>query len=409
MRCEIVAVGTELLLGANLDTNSQWIANQLTLSGIDSYFHTSVGDNHQRIVSTLRLALQRSDAVIVTGGLGPTQDDITRAAIAEVMGVELFRDPEQVDRIRDIFATRNRVMSENNLLQADRPVGSTLIPQSGGTAPGLICPVGDQVIYAVPGVPWEMKEMVSETIIPDLVRRSGETAVIRTRTIRTWGAGESQVAEMIAGRVEALDASGRATIAFLAKGIDGIHVRVSTKAPTVAEADAILAEEEKLLVDILGDLIFGYDDQSMETVVGAHLAATGLTLGLAESLTGGLITERLTEIPGASKWLRGCIVSYASEVKHLVLRVPDGPVVSETAARAMAVNARQVLAADVALSVTGVAGPTKQDDQPVGTVFVGIALADGSSDVVELHLNGDRQRIREYTCINALNELRKRL
>jgi nicotinamide-nucleotide amidase len=229
MRCEVVAVGTELLLGANLDTNSQWIAEQLTVSGIDSFFHTSVGDNHARIVSTVQLALSRSDAVIVTGGLGPTQDDITRAAIAEVMGVSLFRDDEQVERIRSIFAARNRVMSENNLLQADRPVGSTLIPQSGGTAPGLICPVGDGVVYAVPGVPWEMKQMVSETIIPDLVRRSGEVAVIRTRTIKTWGAGESQIAEIVAPRVDTLDASGRATIAFLDKSSNGCGCRRNSR------------------------------------------------------------------------------------------------------------------------------------------------------------------------------------
>ena len=409
MQCEVVAVGTELLLGANLDTNSQWIGEQLTLAGIDSYFHTSVGDNHDRIVATLRLALSRSDAVIVTGGLGPTQDDITRVAIADVMGVELFRDDEQVQRIRDLFAQRNRVMSQNNLLQADRPVGSTLIVQSRGTAPGLICPIGDRVIYAVPGVPCEMKEMVTGTIVPDLVRRSGEVTVIRTRTIRTWGTAESTIAEMVAPRVESLDASGVATIAFLAKGIEGIHVRISTKAPNVLEADAILATEEKQLVDILGDLVFGFDDDTMESVVGNLLLERQLTLGLAESLTGGLIAQRLTGIPGSSAWFRGSIVSYSSDVKHLVLRVPDGPVVSEQAARAMAVNARTVLASDVALSVTGVAGPDTQDDQPVGTVFVGISLPDGSSDVVKLQLFGDRQRIREFTCISALNELRKRL
>jgi nicotinamide-nucleotide amidase len=182
-----------------------------------------------------------------------------------------------------------------------------------------------------------------------------------------------------------------------------------TKAATVADAGAILDDEVKLLVDILGDLVFGFDDETMESIIGSLMLERGWTFGLAESLTGGLIAQRVTEVPGSSKWFRGCIVSYASEVKHVVLRIPDGPVVSERSARAMAVSARQILASDVALSVTGVAGPDTQDDQPVGTVFVGMAFADGSSEVLELHLNGDRQRIREYTCINALNELRKRL
>lgn len=409
MKCEVVAVGTELLLGSNIDTNSAWISEQIATHGIDCFFHTSVGDNHERIVTTLRLALSRSDAVIVTGGLGATQDDITRVAIAEVMGVELFRDSEQVQRIQEMFAKRNRVMSQNNMLQADRPVGSSVIPQTRGTAPGLVCPVGEQVIFAVPGVPWEMKEMVKNTVVPELVRRSGVSAVIRTRTLRTWGVAESTIAEMVAPRVAALDESGAAAISFLAKGIDGIHVCISTKAANVAEADAVIAAEEKELRAILGDLIFGVDDESMEAIIATALLEKGLTLGLAESLTGGLISQRMTEAQGASKFFRGGVVSYASDVKHSLLRVPSGPVVSEPAARAMAVNARSVLDADVAVSVTGVAGPDTQDGQPVGTVFCGIALPDGTSDVIEFHLPGDRQRIREYTCINALNELRKRL
>jgi nicotinamide-nucleotide amidase len=402
-------VGTELLLGSNVDTNSAWISEQLAQHGVDCYFHTSVGDNHERIVATLRLALSRSDAVIVSGGLGATQDDITRAAVAEVMGVDLFRDNELVQRIQEMFERRKRPMSQNNLFQADRPVGSLVIPQTRGTAPGLICPVGEKVIYAVPGVPWEMKEMVEHFIIPDLVRRSGTTAVIRTRALRTWGVAESTVAEMVAPRVEALDASGLATISFLAKGIEGIHVRISTKAASAVEADEIIDAEEKELRAILGDLVFGVDDESMEAVIAAALLEKKYTLGLAESLTGGLIAQRMTEAQGASLFFRGCIVSYASEVKYSVLNVPEGPVVCEEAARAMALNTRRVLGSDVAVAVTGVAGPDTQDGQPVGTVFVGIALPDGGSDVIEFHLPGDRQRIREYTCINALNELRKRI
>lgn len=409
MRCEIVAVGTEILLGSNLDTNSQWISEQLAISGIDCGFHTSVGDNHEDIVSVLRVALSRCDAVIVTGGLGATQDDITRDAIAEVMGVALERDAEQEHRIRSIFAARNREMSANNLLQADRPVGATFIQQNNGTAPGLICPVGDRVIYAVPGVPWEMQGMITDCIIPDLVSRSGEEAVVRTRTLRTWGEPESIIAERCAPRFEAVAGSENAAISYLAKGVEGIHVRVTVKAGSVEDADAQLDAEERELRRVLGDLVFGVDEETMETVIGGLLQKRGWTLGLAESLTGGLITSRLTNAIGASKFLRGAVVSYASDVKFSVLDVPEGPVVSLPAARAMALGAREVLETDVALSVTGVAGPDTQDGQPVGTVFVGMAFADGSADVLSLKLNGDRQRIRELTCINALNELRKRL
>src|SRR4051794_28078218 len=190
MRCDVVAVGTELLLGQIVDTNSSWIGEQLALAGIDSLFQTKVGDNLDRIVAALRVALERSDAVIVCGGLGPTQDDITREAIAEVMGVELVRDDELVDRIRDKFGARGREMAANNLRQADVPVGARAIEHQPGTAPGLICPVGDKVLYAVPGVPYEMQEMVTQGVIPDLQERTGTRAAIVSRVLRTWGMAE---------------------------------------------------------------------------------------------------------------------------------------------------------------------------------------------------------------------------
>src|SRR4051794_5657944 len=202
MRCEVVAVGTELLLGQIVDTNSSWIGQQLAWAGIDSVFQTKVGDNAERIAAALRLALSRADAVIVCGGLGPTQDDITRDVIAGVLGVPLRRDPDLEDRITAMFSSRFRTMPANNLRQADVPEGARIMAQMPGPAPGLVCPVGDpearpgQVIYAVPGVPYEMKEMVAGTVIPDLRRRSGDTAVIRSRTLRTWGQSESGLAEV---------------------------------------------------------------------------------------------------------------------------------------------------------------------------------------------------------------------
>ena len=409
MHCEVVAVGTELLLGQIVDTNSSWIGSRLAEAGIDSHFQTKVGDNHQRIVDALRLALSRSDAVICCGGLGPTQDDITRDALAEVMGVSLERDEEMVAFIAELFSARGREMPPSNALQADKPVGASYIPQQRGTAPGLICPVGDKVIYAVPGVPYEMEDMMDRAIVPDLVRRAGSTAVIRSRVLRTWGLSESALAELVAPRFAALEGvAGAPTIAFLASGMAGIKVRVTVKAGSPAAADEMLSEEEARLRALIGDIVFGVDDDTMASVVASQLVGAGLTLGVAESLTGGMIGVQLTDVPGASGWFRGSIVTYASEVKFDVLGLPEGPVVSSSAAEAMALGAARVLGASVGLGVTGVAGPTEQDGMPVGTVFVGVALG---SEVVatEMHLPGDRSRIRQYATISALDQLRRSL
>ncbi|MBV8295601.1 MAG: competence/damage-inducible protein A, partial [Acidimicrobiia bacterium] len=202
MRCEVVAVGTELLLGQIVDTNSAWIGEHLALIGVDSHFQTKVGDNQARIVLAIRSALARSDAVVVCGGLGPTQDDITRDAIAEVMKIPLVRDASMIETIRGFFGARGREMADSNMRQADLPEGATFIPQRRGTAPGLICPVGHKVVYAVPGVPHEMVEMMERAVLPDLKARSGEDAVILSRTLRTWGLAESTLAEMISSRVD---------------------------------------------------------------------------------------------------------------------------------------------------------------------------------------------------------------
>ena len=415
MRVEIVAVGTELLLGQIPDTNSQWLGEHLAANGIASHFHQHVGDNHERIVLAFRTALARSDALIVCGGLGPTQDDITRAALAEVMNVPLERHDEIVEVIRRAFSSRGRSMPDNNLLQADVPRGATIIPQTRGTAPGLICPLGLKVIYAVPGVPYEMSDMFARAILPDLLerqRQTGETGVIKSKVLRTWGASESGLAEAVAERFDALELGGRVTIAFLASGIEGIKVRLTAKGHDDADATALLASEEKavsaLIEEKLGDIIFSANDESMEEVVAKLLSSRPTTLAVAESLTGGLIASRLVNVPGASSWFRGGIVSYASQVKFDLLAVPEGPVVSAEAAEAMATGVRGLLNADVGLSVTGVAGPDEQDDQPPGTVFVGLSLADRTTHV-SLRLPGDRARVRSYAAISALDVLRRSL
>ncbi|HUU72543.1 MAG TPA: competence/damage-inducible protein A [Burkholderiales bacterium] len=408
MRCEVIAIGTELLLGQIVDTNSSWMGEHLALAGIDSHFQTKVGDNLERIVSSIHLGLERSDAVILCGGLGPTQDDITREAIAQVMGVTLVRRPEIGERIRAMFASRGRTMSDNNLRQADVPEGATVIEQMPGTAPGLVCPVNDKVIYAVPGVPHEMREMFAGTIIPDLQKRTGLTQVISSRVLRTWGHTESGLAEMLAGRIDELDGLGNPTLAFQASGIEGIKVRITSKAGSADEAAAILADEEARLRATLGDVVFGIDGETMESVVIDMLRDKGLTLGIAESLTGGLMGARFTAVPGASDVFRGGVVSYASDVKFSLLGVPEGPVVTAQAAQAMAEGARRALGADVGLATTGVAGPAEQEGQPVGTVFLGLAM-DGGCEAQQVKLPGDRLRIRQYAVISAVNLLRKRL
>ena len=405
MRCEVVAVGTELLLGQIIDSNSAWIGGRLALAGIDSHFQTKVGDNLGRIVAAIRQALERSDAVIVCGGLGPTQDDITREAIALVLDVKLIRNAEMAERIRALFASRGREMAANNLRQADLPEGAAFIPEMPGTAPGLICPLGRQVIYAVPGVPHEMRTMVDTAVLPDLQRRAGVRAAIRSRVLRTWGHTESGLAELLGPRMLELDALGNPTLAFQASGIEGIKVRITAKAGTDAAADAILAEEEVRLRDLLGDYVFGTDEETMESVVLDMLRARGLCLALAESVTGGLVGSRLSAITGAGDVLRGGVVAYASDVKFALLGVPEGPVVTAAAAEAMAAGVRRLLGADVGLATTGVAGPTEQEGQPVGTVFLGLAQGERTRSTV-VRLPGDRNRIRQYGVISLLNFLR---
>jgi len=416
MRVEVLAVGTELLLGQIVDTNSAWLGEQLALAGVDSHFHQGVGDNQARIVLALRAALARSDGVVVCGGLGPTHDDITRQAIAEVMNVALVRDTAIVERIAAMFRSRGRDMPESNNRQADVPVGATPIPQQLGTAPGLICPVGHKVVYALPGVPYELTEMFARGVLPDLRQRAeaaGETpAVIASRVVRTWGMSESGLAEVLAPRIDALDAAGgNPTIAFLASGIEGIKVRITAKAPATAADSAVgmLDAEEAEVRALVGEAVFGVDDDTMETVVAGMLAERGLTLGLAESLTGGLVASRLVGVPGASDWFRGSVVSYASEVKFTVLGLAEGPVVNEPAARAMADAACRVLGADVGLALTGVAGPDSQEGVAPGTVVVGLALPGRPTESLEFHLPGDRERVRQYAAISALDLLRRRM
>ena len=412
MRCDVVAVGTELLLGQIVDSNSAWLGERLAANGINSLLQVKVGDNLGRVESVLRNTLADADAVIMCGGLGPTHDDLTREAIAAVMGVDLRPDDAVAEVIANMFASRGRYMAANNLRQALVPEGATIIPQTRGTAPGLICPVTvagvDKVVYAVPGVPHEMKEMVERAVLPDLRRRSGDTGVIVSRTLRTWGESESGLNERLDPVIARLDEANNPTLAFLASGWEGLKVRLTAKAATQAAAESLLDAWDAEVRAVVGEHVFAVDDENMESATLALMRARGMTLGLAESVTGGLVAGRLTGIPGASDVLRGAVVSYASEVKFDLLGVAEGPVVSEATAAAMATGVRRVLGADVGLALTGVAGPAEQDGMPVGTLCVGID--DGTAVVAStFRLPGQREQMRQMSVITALDFLRRHL
>jgi nicotinamide-nucleotide amidase len=410
MRCDVLAVGTELLLGQIIDSNSAWMGEQLAAHGVDSLLQVKVGDNIDRITSVLRRMLDDADAVIMCGGLGPTHDDLTREAIAAVMGVELRQDDEVVATIRHMFESRGRTMAANNLRQALVPEGASTIPQTRGTAPGLVCPVRiggvDKVVFAVPGVPHEMRDMFERGIMPELARRSGERGVIASRILRTWGESESGLNERIDGIITELDEAGNPTLAFLASGWEGLKVRLTAKADDATSASELLDRWDARIRSELGELVFGVDDDTMESVVLDLLRDRGWSLGLAESVTGGLVGARLTGIPGSSEVFRGGIVSYASEVKRELLGVGDGPVVSEEAALAMARGARRVLGADVGLALTGVAGPAEQDGRPPGTLCVGLVWPDGERTAA-LRLPGLREQMRQFSVISSLDLLRR--
>jgi nicotinamide-nucleotide amidase len=397
MNCEVIAIGTELLLGIIVDGNSAWIGEQLALAGIDSFFQVKVGDNFQRIEACIRQGLERSDAVICCGGLGPTQDDITRDVIAHVMGVGMRRDAAIAERIEHMFASRGRVMPQNNLRQADVPIGARPMAQMPGTAPGLVCPIGSKVLYAVPGVPSEMRAMVSGTVLPDLAKRAGRSSVILSRVLRTWGMSESGLAEVLAPRVADLDRLGNPTLAYQASGIEGIKVRIVAKCDDAATAKRMLDAEEALLRGLLQDVVFGIDEQSMETVVLDLLRARGLTLAVAEGLTGGLLSARLSAADPQMSCFRGALIgAEAADTGQAGA--------AERRAAAAAAEVRSRLAVSVGLAA--VAGSRGEG------ASVPVALAAALGDAPETKtvlLPGDRHRFRDFAVINLLDLLRRAL
>ncbi|KLL12886.1 competence/damage-inducible protein A [Protofrankia coriariae] len=420
MRAELLAVGDELLFGDIVNGNAAWLGRQLADVGVRLTMSTVVGDNVETIAAGIRAALGRADAVILTGGLGPTQDDLTREGIALAAGVALRRDPFLEASLRRWFQAlrrdapggTGRGAPEMNYRQADLPEGAEPLPNEVGTAPGVRLETAGGVVYALPGVPNEMYAMFTGSVLPDLLRRAGEPAVVVHRVLRTAGIWESAVAQALAGEVERLAPVGNPTIAFLASG-GQTRVRVSARATDRAEAHRLIEPVEKAARDALGIALYGVDDDSLEGTVLRLLAERGETLAVAESMTGGLLAGRLTDVAGASAVLRGGVVSYATEAKRDVLGVdPDvlatSGAVSPEAAAAMAAGVRDLLGASNGLAVTGVAGPDEQEGKPVGTLHIGMVGAFGTL-TRSLRLPGDRRTNRIYAVVQALDALRRTL
>ncbi len=405
MRAEIVSVGTELLLGNIVDTNAAHIARDLARYGVDVFHHSTVGDNVDRGAATIAHALARADAVIITGGIGPTPDDATRASIAQALGVPLERRAELMAAIRERYAGFGRTPTEAAFKQADMPVGAEVIPNPTGTAPGILAVQEGRAVYAMPGVPSEMVRMFAESVLPDLRARFALDTGLFPRVLRVRGMGESDIATRLE---DLLEGNVNPTVATYVKTGE-VEVRLTARATDAAAAAALIAPVEQAVRERLGGVIYGVDDEGLEDRLGRLLETAGATLATAESCTGGRIGDRITARPGSSRYYVGGVVAYSNPLKESLLGVPAGVLaadgaVSAACAGAMARGAAQRLGADVGLATTGIAGPDGgTDEKPVGLVH--IAVYDRRTETVEAverRFGGDRQMIKERTVLEAL-------
>ena len=406
MNVEVLAVGTELLLGQIVNGNAADLGGRLAAAGLDHYRQGVVGDNIVRITAAITEAVGRADALIITGGIGPTQDDLTREAICAAAGVPMDFAADYADHLRRWWQARGREMPATNLRQAEHPRGAELIPNAKGTAPGLRLRVGQCWVFALPGVPQEMLPMVDEHVIPFLLGQAGvEGGVLVSQMLRTWGESESRVAEIVG---DLYDTNTNPTLAFLASGGE-IKLRLTARAATPAAAADLIAPVEAEIRRRLGRLVFATGADTIERIVLRLCAERGWTLATAESATGGLVSAALTSVPGSSEVVRGGIVAYHPDLKTGLLGVDpailDGfGLVSAETALAMAAGARRALGADVAVAVTGSAGPDALE-QLVGTMVIAVETPEGSRARVS-RSPGDRERVRVYTTTAALHLLR---
>jgi nicotinamide-nucleotide amidase len=409
MRAEIIGIGTEILLGQIVNSNAGEISARLADTGIDVLNHQAVGDNVGRIADAIRLALSRADVVVLTGGLGPTGDDVTRHGIAEALGRPLRRHAEVEEFLREKFRRLGRDMPESNLVQCDVPEGARYVLPDRGTAPGLVLELdGGKRLYAVAGVPAEMREMLEGTIIPELSALAGEGAIV-SRVVRVVGVAEASVGELLD---DLFQGSSNPTVAYLASEGE-VRVRVTAKASTREEAQALIAPVEQEVRSRLGDRVVGVDDETLESAVGRMLVQSKLTVACAESLTAGGLASRLADVAGASGYLAGAVVAYAPEAKRRVLGVSEETLskdgmVSETCALEMARGVRELFEADVGVSTTGVAGPEELEGHPPGELWVAVA-SEGREEARHFRAPGDRAQVRRWAQVQALDLLRKHL
>jgi len=405
MKAEIISIGTEILLGEILDTNTQYIASRLPALGIDLYYTSVVGDNLGRLSEVIGRAWERSDLVITTGGLGPTEDDLTREAIAQVMGEEPAIDPELERGLRELFASRGFPMPERNVKQAALIPSARAIPNPRGTAPGWWVERDGRVIVAMPGPPTEMQLMWEAQVAPDLERRR-PGAVLVARTLKTTGIGEAAVDEMVSPLLK----SSNPSIGVYSRA-DGIHLRIAAKAASAEEARRLIEPVEEEARRILGGAVWGADDDTLAGAVGAMLRERGLTLATMESCTGGLLASTITDVPGSSDYYKGGLVSYATEMKIAwgVERevIAEHGVISAECAQAMARVARERLGADIGIGVTGVAGPDRQEDKPVGTVHIAVALGEKPPRTTTYAMPQGREAVKRRAVTTALALLRR--
>ena len=407
----ILSIGDELLLGRVVDTNASWLAGRLAALGIRPVEQRSLGDDVVRLGEAIRELSRRCDVLIATGGLGPTEDDVTREAFAAACGCVLQPDPRSLEQIRAFYARLGRPMPDANRRQALRPACGEAIENPCGTAPGLRVPVGRCLCYALPGVPFEMRDMFERSVRPELAARAAGR-VVRTRRVHCCGSGEAAIGEKLAD----LMSPGRTPRVGTTASLGIITVHIVAEAATADEADQLLDASESQVRERLGPLVFGTDDETLASAVGRRLVERGETLAVAESCTGGLLGALITDVPGASRYFTGGVISYANEAKRDLLGVPQDVLdthgaVSEPVAEAMAAGVRARLKADRALAITGIAGPTGgTPTKPVGLIYVGLSGPDGTR-VQMLRFSPDQPRdvIRLRSCHAALNLLRKAL
>ncbi|MCY4369810.1 MAG: competence/damage-inducible protein A [bacterium] len=401
MIVEVVAVGTELLLGQIVNTNASYLGERMAELGLDAHYQVVVGDNHRRMVDTIRTAMGRADVVIITGGLGPTQDDITREAICAATGRDMLFSEDHAVVLRAFWDRLGREFPESNLCQAEYPEGSEQLHNPRGTAPGLFLDHEGTLIFAVPGVPAELYQMLEDHVVPRLRRGAGSDEVLVSRVLRTWGYGESAVADLLD---DLYHASVNPSMAFLASAGE-VKVRLSAKARSEARARSMIEPVERSVRERLGASVFATDDETLEQIILGELMDRGWTIGTAESVTSGMLAARLSLLPGSSRVFRGSMVAYAADLKRSLLGVPQdvidaNGVVSAETAIAMADGAAAVMGVDVVTALTGVAGPDPLEHPP-GTIFVAVRTPEASR-ARGLRMPGDRERIRAYTTTTAL-------